>query len=187
MDVAHAVVINLRRRPDRLAAFTQRWIEARVPVALTFWRATDGRHGVPARVPWNRLPPGAWGCWRSHQDVLRRHPGPLLVMEDDAVLRPTFGADLAALDPPEDWALIYLGGQHLAPPSPFRPGLVVPQRIIRSHCYLARDPQLLADELGETYVDYALNQVRVPRYAVDPLWVTQDPRAGSDIPIHWHT
>jgi hypothetical protein len=84
---------------------------------------------------------GAWGCLQSHRRVLELslmagHQR-ILVMEDDVDLRPGFGPAatefLAGLDN-TPWDCLMLGGQHMATPAPFRPGIVRAANIQRTHC-----------------------------------------------------
>lgn len=112
MRPARAVVINLARRTDRLAAFQQRW------------QVLPGSAGVPLDV-FTAIDTGSdLGCLRSHQAVLSAAAAaafdataPLLVLEDDAV----FAEQLVLShlpEPPAGWELAWLGGRHFAPPLP---------------------------------------------------------------------
>ncbi|HUB24117.1 MAG TPA: ERV1/ALR-related protein, partial [Tepidisphaeraceae bacterium] len=84
---------------------------------------------------------GAWGCLVSHRRVLELslmagHQR-ILVIEDDADIRPDFGqrirqflADLGD----EPWDALMLGGQHISTPSMIRPGVVRCINTQRTHC-----------------------------------------------------
>jgi len=87
---------------------------------------------------------GAWGCLRSHLRVLEMslmadHKR-ILVMEDDADLRPEFGEQVRAFLQTlagEPWDCLMLGGQHMSPSVPYRDGIVKaspPKGIQRTHC-----------------------------------------------------
>lgn len=88
-------------------------------------------------------PPGAWGCWRSHcrlwEDVFNLSLPAISVFEEDCLFRdwdklPEF---LAAV--PDDWDMIYLGGQHLAPRIvTATPGVCRGTNINRTHAYIVR-------------------------------------------------
>jgi len=92
--------------------------------------------------------PGAWGCWRTHcrlwEDVFSREWPGAVVFEDDAVFRPGFAesatAFLAAV--PDDWDMIYLGGQHLKGRWLDLPGGVRRAfNVNRTHAYIVRATQ----------------------------------------------
>lgn len=140
------VVISLRRRPERLAAFQSdlRGIEDGWPFSYPqVFDAFDG-----GRVP---SPDGqregqyVAACLDSHRSVLRRAVSDgvdsVLVLEDDATFRPTFRADvekfLAAV--PDDWDGVWLGNENLAGFDVVVPGLVIrPHRPHRMHAYALR-------------------------------------------------
>lgn len=137
IQVEAVFVISLARRPDRLAAF-----EARIPQDWPLpqpqvFQAVDGL--VEQRPAWWRTSSGAWGCYRSHRDLLATSLEAglerILILEDDVTFVPDFAARAAALDVPEDAQQLYLGGQHLARPEPGPPGLLVGRNVNRTHAY----------------------------------------------------
>lgn len=148
-----AVVINLVSRPDRLASFTARWNAA-----------NTGRpfHVQPAVAHTN----GAIGCLASHLAVLQDHPGPLLVLEDDAVFADNFTLDLPA---PPDWQVLWLGGQHRMPPHVYDDTWFRPRYFVRTHAYIVREPAALAARFragGWARIDPFLAQIPVAQYAL---------------------
>ncbi len=158
------VVINLSRHRARLAQF-QRRAEA------------AGLHDVRVFEAIDRG--GATGCYLSHLAILQRCHEPVMVFEDDAIFAPGFTPDV---EPPEPADLIWLGGQHLQPPEPVAPGWVRPTQINRTHCYLANDPQKIADLLtgsGWLHVDHALTRLDIPQLALAPCTVGQAPGVSS--------
>jgi hypothetical protein len=148
-----AVVITLRRRPDRLAAFREKWDRLQLGVPLSTFFAVDGGTGG-----------GDAGCKRSHHAVLSRHPGPLLVLEDDACFAPEFTLDL---DPPGDWEILWLGAQHHIAPDPVDTVWARPRYQVRTHAYIARDPKRLAAFLPEMpRLDPYMAQVQMSQYVL---------------------
>lgn len=152
MTFDRIVVINLARRPERLVEFEQRLAVA-WPEAAAYWlevaTAVDGQ-ACPAPDWWGGLP-GAWGCYRSHVNVLEMSlmdgVESLLVFEDDACFapgfRPKLAACLAAL--PDDWAQFYLGGQHLRHPRPVNELVVKGSNVNRTHAYALRGSERIAE------------------------------------------
>lgn len=114
-------VISLGRRPDRLkdfvASIPSPWPFASVEVV----KAIDGK---ACRHPkWWKQGGGAWGCYRSHLNIIENalNDGKkrILIFEDDATFCDDFAEKacsyLSAL--PNDWTQAYLGGQHLRTPT----------------------------------------------------------------------
>ena len=139
------VLINLKRRPDRLAAFrsAQSALGWPLPEPLVL-DAVDGNVvGVPRDFIHGG---GAWGCCRSHVLALERAVmdgvGTLLVLEDDLSWGPDLGPDLARFlaEVPPDWDQLMLGGQHMSRPAPVpgRPGVVRVRKCQRTHAYAVR-------------------------------------------------
>ena len=109
-------LVNLDRRPDRLADCTTRF----APPAWPFktperFRAIDGKI-VPSPSHW-RAGSGAWGVFRSHCSLIERclneQVPRILILEDDAVLDTGFAENVKTFleNVPPAWHLLYLGGQ----------------------------------------------------------------------------
>lgn len=174
-------VINCRSRTDRLEAFNARWertVLAGLP--LQVFTAIENRAD------------GLAGCTASHLEVLTQHHSPVLILEDDAVFSSTFPW---VKPPPPDWAVLWLGGQHIAAPRAAPPGWVVPVELMRTHAYVARNPIGLAARFRSMHaprIDPYLARVPVTQYAVQPQTAGQaggasdtgGPPRGSD--EFWH-
>lgn len=134
MIPARVVVVSLARRADRLDGFAARWSAAAAGIGYQVLTADD-RPGDPVA-----------GCYASHVAALRSGPGPVLVLEDDAVFAPAFTLDLP--EPPARWRLLRLGGKVRAS-GPGRAGAWTPVvRIEHTHAYVAADPGRLAAHLS---------------------------------------
>jgi hypothetical protein len=182
-------VINLKRRPERLARFWQSIEKSGWPFRTpTVFRAIDAsKVGVPRF--W-RSGAGSYGCMRSHLVLLERavqdDVGSLVVMEDDAAFTSTFGKDVADFlrKVPKDWQCLMLGGQHFKS----KPFLVVPgvvragggKGILRTHCYALRGQEIMK-ALYMTWADSAVHcdwvmgpcVAQFNTYAPDPFLVGQ--------------
>jgi hypothetical protein len=141
------VVINLRRRADRLASFHQHLQERDWPFGTPErFEAIDGAK-VPTPPGWSSGG-GAWGCMQSHRQVLEHaiqdDVSSVLVLEDDLVLRPGFADEVKRFlrAAPDDWDQLMLGGQHMRTPEPVKPGVVRCKNTQRTHAYAIRGRML---------------------------------------------
>lgn len=136
-----AFVINLPFKTDRLESFLKR-----VPACFGQIEVWPAVHGDSIRHPdWWTSGAGAWGCYRSHLQILehcyQNQIESYVVFEDDAIFRPN--ADEATklfLDAvPPDWEMIYLGGQLLHevrnPPRKINDQVYTPYNVNRTHCF----------------------------------------------------
>lgn len=144
-------VINLKRRPERLARFWNEISKSRWPFRRPeVFSAIEGdKVGVPKF--W-QTGGGSYGCLRSHLVLLERaiqdDIGSILVLEDDAVFMNTFGQEVADFltKVPDDWQCLMLGGQHVNS-TPFRVLRGVVRAgpgggIQRTHCYALRGREI---------------------------------------------
>jgi hypothetical protein len=137
------VLINLKRRPERLKEFKQRQSDKGWPLARPqVFAAVDGdRVGVPA---YYQSGGGAWGCLRSHVTVLERacldDVQRLLVMEDDVTWDAGVWRQLETFlrSVPDDWEQLMLGGQDLQASEPLSEQVFRVTGTERTHCYALR-------------------------------------------------
>ena len=109
------VCINLDRRPERWQRMQRAFAEHDICDVRRF-SAVDG-NAVPLPHNWIHTP-GAYGCLRSHFQVVRsaRDAGAssVLIFEDDAVFDPQFKEKFASFvdEVPADWDMLYFGALH---------------------------------------------------------------------------
>jgi len=137
-------VISLDRRPDRWDGFLGRLKDWPFQTPERY-RAIDGK--TVKHPDWWRAGGGAWGIYRSTvrllEECLMAGTERLLVLEDDAIPCDGFSEKVARyLDAlPQNWEMIYLGGQinHYAAalhrPRVVNPEVIVPWSVNRLHAY----------------------------------------------------
>jgi len=137
------VLLNLKRRPDRLAR-TQKALRGcqwpfKQPEVV---EAVDGLLTTP-RPLWKHGP-GAWGCLQSHHRVLTQAMQDgvknVLILEDDICFAENFrdGVEGFLRRVPDDWDQLMLGGQHVnhtGDPILVKEGIVRCADCERTHCY----------------------------------------------------
>lgn len=197
------VVINLKRRPDRLQDFRTR-------IAACEWPFKDPE--VFAAVDGNKIPAprgaydydgvfknqwkygsGAYGCMQSHRHILERAISDdvkrILILEDDAQPCSNFGTKMTEFlgKIPKDWDCLMLGGQHHSgTPKPFLSGIVKCINTQRTHCYAAQG-RFIRDLYSTfcsffSHCDHVLGPLLkgYKAFAPDPFFVAQG-RNVSDI------
>lgn len=144
------VVINLRRRPDRLGNFwgeldDHEWLLKKPEL----FYAVDGNK-VPVPKDWQDGG-GAWGCMQSHRQILEQAimdgVKRLLVLEDDMCLGPDFTTRINDFlqRVPDDWGQLMLGGQHINnTPVHVEEGIVKCTNCQRTHAYAVRGEYMRA-------------------------------------------
>ncbi|HEX6650670.1 MAG TPA: glycosyltransferase family 25 protein [Pyrinomonadaceae bacterium] len=115
----HKVCINLDRRPERWAEMQAKFERCGIHGVQRF-AAVDGERAI---VPPNWLDsPGAYGCLRSHLDIIqqaRELAWPtVLIFEDDAAFDPRIDEDFKTYfaQVPSDWDMLHFGANHMAAP-----------------------------------------------------------------------
>lgn len=154
-----AFVINLPFKADRLEKFQTDcpWYDE---WDVKVWPAV---HGDSVQHPsWWRAGRGAWGCYRSHLQILehcyQQGIESYIVFEDDAIFRSDAREKLLKFmgEVPDDWQQIYLGGQLLHtdnhPPRKLSEHVYVPYNVNRTHCFAVhrRGYERLYTHLNET-------------------------------------
>ena len=144
-------VINLPRRVERMETFAQRmpgnW-PFRRPERYT---AVDG--SLASHPIWWKGGNGAWGCYKAHlrilEDCLNNEIPSVLILEDDAVCVENFTEKVHAFwkHLPEDWEMVYLGGQHMQMnmglPRKVNEWVYHPFNVNRCHCYGLRGRKMI--------------------------------------------
>jgi glycosyl transferase, family 25 len=138
----HKICINLDRRPERWQRVQARFAEHGIEGVRRF-AAVDGNE-VDLPAHW-RHTAGAYGCLRSHLDVVeeaRRLGAPsVLIFEDDVVfhgdLRQKFAAGMREL--PDDWDMLYFGALHKDEPVPLSENLCRLTRSNSTYAYALRN------------------------------------------------
>jgi len=140
------VLINLKRRPDRLKRTQEALKECRWPFK---WpevvEAVDGyANPVPAHFTNG---PGAWGCMLTHKGILEQAIADrvrnVLILEDDICFIGHFRELIEEFLElvPGDWEQLMIGGQHMlftGKPELIKPGVFRCIGTERTHCYAVR-------------------------------------------------
>lgn len=137
------VIINLKRRKDRLDAFRARQLSHgwEMPEPQVFEAIEGNKVGVPSYYTSGG---GAWGCCRSHVAVLERAVmdgvNSILVLEDDVTWMSDSWERLNQFmqDVPKDWDQLMLGGQHQRHPQSVSDHVVKCFDCQRTHAYAIR-------------------------------------------------
>jgi len=177
-------VVNLDRRRDRYQEFLDR-----LPADWPFGRpvrapAVDGK--LCPQPSWWKHGAGAWGCYRSHvrciETCLNEGVDSVLLLEDDAVCCADFAASCRAFFQavPDDWGMVYLGGQHLkhdTPPQRVNDQVWIPYNLNRTHAWSLRGPLMrkvyrylcASDWPTKHHIDFYLGEFHQRRE--DPIYV----------------
>ena len=104
------------------------------------------RVGAP---PWFKGTSGAWGCWRSHLSLWERMLSDgteaLAVFEEDVVTHEDAREHVRIAEflqrVPDDWDMVYLGGQVWQGPQPERvaDGVYRSGGLLRTHAYVVKN------------------------------------------------
>jgi GR25 family glycosyltransferase involved in LPS biosynthesis len=174
------VVINLDRRPDRLAEFDEQAKSINLKYERHSAFDAEGKlnkYNLPMR------PSDA--CMISHSDVINKAHNDgvlsLLVFEDDANFVEGFDEKFQQVwsEVPDDWDLFY-GGLWLHSSQKFTNHLVKPKDSFSAHCYGISGkalPHAFRQIQGKRFIDIELSTLntRLNAYCAKPAIVYQRP------------
>lgn len=170
------VCVSLDRRSDRWDAFLSRVPEDFPWKAPEKFSAIDGRLCNPPG--WWKQGGGAWGCYRSHCNILEQalqdKVESVLIFEDDATFSEGFAEKAAEFfaNIPDDWEQAYLGGQHLRRPQEIKEHWVRCININRTHAFAVRGSGIrklykwlsnTKDWHSRNHVDHHLGRIHASR------------------------
>lgn len=192
------VCINLDRRPDRWERMRERFARHGLARVRRF-PAADGLSLTPP--PGWTSTAGAFGCLRSHLEVVReaRAEGrpAVLIFEDDVLFAPGLRPDFREYfrEVPPDWQMLHFGALHVADPAPVSEHVRRITRAYSTYAYALRESvyDAFIELNGRATEPVDLNnhtlQAERPCYCFAPhlAWVESDP---SDVQgrqrDHWY-
>ena len=134
------VCISLKRREDRRRRLRKLIKENGFPFATPkFIDAIDGGSGLIPSGANFKSGGGAWGCRQSWvrvlEDAMSDGVESLLVLEDDAIWRPTITEECETFleNVPSDWQILFFGGQNMKPAQVVREGVGRTRNTQRTH------------------------------------------------------
>lgn len=162
-------IISLKNRIDRLHNFYSGLPNPWVLGDIENFNAVDGKN---CKIPkmW-RGGTGSYGCYSSHYTIIKNclqdsNINNVLILEDDAIFCDNFntlvGEFLSNL--PNDWEMIYLGGQHIRKPKDtiINNSVGIGTNINRTHAYgVSRNGMIKLDKLLN------LKNWKSPNYHID--------------------
>lgn len=141
---AKTYLVNLLRRPDRLDNFRklQNAHGWKLPEPVIYPAIEGDKVGVPTYFSQGG---GAFGCCRSHVNILERaimeDVDTVVMLEDDVTFDHSAWDQLETFlsNVPTNWDQLMLGGQHLRAAEPTKiPGVVKCVNTQRTHAYVIR-------------------------------------------------
>lgn len=140
-------IISLDHRKDRLIKFWNNFpADWPYDLPITYSAITGKYCNSPS---WWKQGGGAWGCYKSHLNIIEQELNQntkqnVLIFEDDAIFCEDFVNKMHNFLSlvPQDADQIYLGGQHLEPPTNYK-GIYLANNINRTHCYIVTKKGLL--------------------------------------------
>lgn len=138
----NVLCINLPHREDRRIATNQEL--GKYNIAFKFFEASGPISQEKREASNTRLLPGETGAFDSHLNAIiharNNRWDNVLILEDDIELCPDFDIKFAECinKVPEDWDMIYFGGNHEEPPVQLGNGLLKCTRTFAIHCIAVR-------------------------------------------------
>lgn len=130
--------INLGRREDRRVEVEYQFALQGLPVMR--FAAVNGR---TVRNTRGHGRANQYACRLGHRMILRHakiNKAPaVMIFEDDVALNPDFRRLAEALQPPDDWGLLFFGCTHVEPPEVVSPSWVKIKRIWSLQAYVVRE------------------------------------------------
>lgn len=195
--------VNLRRRPDRRERMLKQLDQMDWPFKEIEWvPAVDGQLCRPPQ--WFRGGRGAWGCYRTHVNLMERclndGVNSVLLLEDDADFMAGFPDKVREFleAVPNDWEMLYLGGQHLkvsnvpTPVEGTNDKVFQPFNVNRTHAWALRGRGLLEtyqhccrkDWTTAHHIDHHCGRIHQRRdrpIYVPPKWLVGQAEGKSNI------
>ena len=150
-DFERVACVSLARRPNRWKRFLDS-LPAQWPFGTVERVAAIDGDNCP-QPSWWQAGKYAWGCYNSHLNILEQclnqKIDSCLFLEDDAICCDGFGEKIAAFkdELPDDWEMIYLGGQHLHadcnPPVRESENVFIPYNVNRTHAFAIRGKSMM--------------------------------------------
>lgn len=164
----HKVCINLDRRPERWQQMKLKFARHGVQSVSRFAAIDSDQIELPLNWPHT---PGAYGCLRSHVEVVRnaRDLGvsSVLIFEDDVAFHDDFESKFATAiaDLPGDWDMLFFGALHKEEPIRITPNLA---RITQANSTFAC---ALRSTIFDSFIE--LNSHSQDVLDVNSLWLQQ--------------
>jgi GR25 family glycosyltransferase involved in LPS biosynthesis len=136
------VCINLKRRADRWGECQEEFKKHGIE-RVERHAAVDGRNVAMDGV---HVMPGEIALTITHIQILNEALDndlrSVLVLEDDVEFAPDFQEkfEVAWSEVPNDWEIVYFGGNHQSPPIPFKEHVSICNRTFAMHAVAIRQP-----------------------------------------------
>lgn len=162
-----------KKRPNKINEFMnllpKNWSLGRIDVF-------DAVDGTLEELPlwWNEKLKGAYGCYKSHLNILNEIMVNdwvnTMILEDDAIFCNNFMSKFEVICEhlPQDWEQLYLGGQHLSKAVRVGDHILKAGNINRTHCYIIKD-KIVAQKIVNNFInkDFWIKYLTKYKYHID--------------------